>query len=257
MPDEMGPNGLWARIGTLPLPSGTALQATHHRKGAHMPLPLDVVRRNHLKVSDEWTAQVVQVLDDPDNNRISFFIRAHVFIMPHFFHHAARAIKHGHVIVYYDPKERLEPDSDAYYDPEKDSLITHFNDTDDLYKCSALIHESVHLMNDLRNREKVRSIDDEALAYTAQAMYCRIQGKMDNNFPSPSGNDDGPMRKVYPLAFALADLYLSDPSDGASANAAAHARLGDQRFLDELRRAIRAADKTARGLSGYDGVPIR
>lgn len=123
-----------------------------------------------------WTDTVVGILRGPGVGSVWVQVGRYG-ITPHAIRAVGDAIRHGRITVYYDPSFTVVADSfGAFYDGGADAIFTGFCRLDTIGRKAVLVHEATHAVNDMKARAAILHVDDEAAAYTAQAMYIRGLG---------------------------------------------------------------------------------
>jgi hypothetical protein len=147
-------------------------------------------------------SKIATILKDPKNNHLIIRLKSHMITFDHL---VKVASKFGQSIEVYFDKNRvlLKDDFAGQYIAVADMLILNFQVFDTLYARSAIIHESIHCVNDMLSRNTLTILDDEFMAWTAQAMYMRLQGMTSNNVPGATN------KTLLPAAFAVADSLIS------------------------------------------------
>lgn len=148
--------------------------------------------------------RAAQILSDEKNVRIKIHHKgAHILAAD--LKAVAGKISGKSVLFFFDKqKQLLKAPFMAKYFPQADMLVTNFKDASAMYPASSIVHEAVHMVNDLEGRKGMTMLDDEIIAFTAQAMYLRLQGMKTNNIPGATN------RTLFPAAFAVADSYLAN-----------------------------------------------
>jgi hypothetical protein len=132
-----------------------------------------------------FESRVLQVLHGPTVARIRFrfpITGSHVTITPQTFHHVARAIRSGRVIVR-RPTD-LDPTAGAQYNDvartRADGTLVRANTMEipslaGRYDEAGIVHESLHAAYDLL-RTGLDANSEEASAMVCDALYCRMTG---------------------------------------------------------------------------------
>lgn len=157
-----------------------------------------------FKTVPGFEKRAAKILTDEKNARIKIHHKgAHVLAAD--LKVIASKIRGKSILFFFDKdKQLLTGLYTAKYFPQADMLVTNFKDTNTKYPASAIVHEAVHMVNDLRVRKGMTKLDDEIMAWTVQAMYLRLQGMKADNVEGATN------RTLLPAAFAVADSYLAN-----------------------------------------------
>lgn len=175
------------------------------------------------------------VLCDPLNGKIKIKF-GEILVNPDLLCTAGHAIEKGKVKIAFI-RDLPYP---AKYIEAENVLVTAFSDVNNLLRRSAVVHEAVHIISDMRRLKKdTLVLDHEMVAYTVQFMYLRLQGKQDNAF------GEGANQPLLDAAFALADHYLAQadihPGDARRLPSRLDP-LQETHLQESLRREIRRVD---------------
>jgi hypothetical protein len=195
-----------------------------------------------LKYEPDLTKAVIKLLHGVGIGSVWVRVGT-IIITPKPIRGVADAIKAGKIAVYHDPHFLMAKNQySAFYDGGYNAMFVGFSDPDTVGRKAVIVHEAVHAVNDIKKRSSIVHIDDEAAAFTAQAMYIRGLG---NRPPIRLKTKDTTIDDVYAASFAVADRIFGGMAHPTSE-------------IDTLRDKIRAmggdyatnADSTV----GYDGL---
>ncbi len=185
------------------------------------------------------TLKVLMVLRDDQNRNLELKFKGQEFNYA-LLCKVADEIYSGKVMVCFDSLGTRS--FTAKYLEGYDILLMDFQDTSNLYGRGAIIHEATHIINDRRGK-KVRDLYNEEAAFIYQAMYYRLSGMREQNFP-------GAINNLFPAAFAIADHILKKQASLLSEDLAMEREIMS---MPEYKNQINSPNK----MRAYDGIPSK